>query len=126
MISQGDTVRFLSTPLTKRMGLVGRYGEVLIGKAATGYAKILTPTRAGVMPFWFPLSSLKLCGKPDPRPPVNAIVMFLPTETNDTAGLTGETGIVIRNLPESAFCHVETAMHSDHCAHFTEIERIDV
>lgn len=119
-------VRFLSTPLTRQMGIVGKYGEVLVGRSSTGHAKILTPTRAGLMPFWFPLAALKPCNQPDPRPPVDAIVLFTPNTTNDAAGLTGQTGIVIRNLPESAFCHVETVSLPDHCAHFTEIERIDV
>lgn len=93
MFSQGDKIRYLSTPLTVQMGIVGKYGEVLVGRASTGHIKTLTPTRAGLIPFWFPPRALKLCNRPDPRPPVDAIVLFTCNATNDAAGLTGQTGI---------------------------------
>lgn len=126
LFTNGDKVRFLSTPLTIQLGIVGKYGTVLISHSSTNHAKILTPTRAGLRPWWFPYSSLKSCAPVDPRPPVDSIVIFLPTDFNDINGLTGETGIVIRNLSQSAYCHIELSYSPDHCAHFSEIERIDV
>lgn len=122
----GDKVRFLSTHLTRSMGIVGKYGTVLVGRSTTRHAKIMTPTRAGLLPLWFPYAALKPCTPVDPRPPLHSIVLFIPCTTNDNFRLTGETGIVINNLPQSAYCHVETETFPDHCAHFSEIERIDL
>jgi hypothetical protein len=122
----GDKVRFLSTPLTRQLSVVGKYGTVLVGSSSTKHTKVMTPTRLGLRPWWFPYAALKSCAPVDPRPPVDSIVIFLPTEFNDRNQLTGETGIVIRNLSESAYCHIETAQYPDHCSHFSEIERIDL
>lgn len=125
LFKSDDKVRFLTTPLTRQLGIVGKYGTVLVGRSRTKHVKVMTPTRAGLMPWWFPQSALKLCTPYDPRPPVDAVVLFLPCEVNDKAGLTDQVGIVINNLPQSAYCHVETETHPDVCAHFSEIERID-
>lgn len=122
----GDKVRFLPTPLTRQMGIVGKYGSVLIGHSSTNHAKVMTPTRTGLRPWWFPYSALKSCASVDPRPPEDSIVMFVPCDFNDNNGLTGDTGIVIKNIPQSAYCHIEISRSPDHCAHFSEIERIDI
>lgn len=124
--TQGDKVRFIPHRLTRQLGIIGKYGTVLVGRAKTGAVKVMTPTRAGLMPWWFPQNALKSCASVDPRPSVGSIVLFLPCEANKKVKLTDQTGIVIQNMPQSAFCHVETAKLADHCAHFTEIVRIDV
>ncbi len=122
----GDKVRFLSTSLTRELGIVGKYGTVLVGASSTKHVKVMTPTRAGLMPWWFPYSALKSCALIDPRPPEGSIVLFLSCEVNERFSLLGQIGIVRKNLPQSAYSHIETENHKDHCAHFSEIERIDV